>query len=302
MDSSIALLIGGAILLVIVAGALTLYANSRGSAFEKEGVQTDAEITNLRTQNVRGTFSNSTAYYVDYTYFTMYGQEKLRQGGHHQIGGGTYASLKVGDMIQIMVLPAHPDVSRPVSQYLDPAIERSNAIGCLWYALGVAAVLIVVSMIYLAQNKVTTGTGTNVVSTVRGGFLQEIHAAVDSRLAGWQASATKRPTRLSASDAGFGPGTEIREVFYGLCSVQGASHFYLIVFDNIIPGEQTDPTWMGEAYTYAPGVTNLEDCLPEGWRTIGGDKPVEGDWHVAYLVLPAQTPFYKLTAQPQDSR
>jgi hypothetical protein len=287
--NEIVILIIFAVLLVVVAGLVTLYAAPRRAAFDQKGVTVDAEVTNLDTRRIKGVIFNSTGYFVGYTYFV----DQVRQAGNYRISEYAFNQLKVGGTIQVRYLPDHPEISKPALTYLDSDVERSDNLSCLTYAGGVAAILIIVSLIYLAQGKPTTpgAASTSVMQT----DLKEIHTALDTKIPNWQQAATVRMVRLSASDAGFNANTDMREVDYGLCRTKNGDHFYLYVMHLVTTSETPDASWFAEAYIYLPDVTKVADCVPEGW-TVLGDKIIEGDWHQVYLSYPPQLPFYKLTA------
>lgn len=292
------LALGAAVLVVVLGGIVTVVVGPQGATFQQKGIATDAEITNLRTGWVKGWISSSKAYFVDYTYFAAPpGSEKVWQGSYHQISEWTYNHLQVGGTIQIRYLPDRPNVSLPDAKYLDPEIERKNRLSCFTYSISMAVGFGCVGVFFLAQGP-SKAPAVNQVAVVQNADLTEIHTALDSQLSGWQSSATTHQVRLSAADAGFSPSTQMREVYYGTCQSKGAAHFYLYVMNTIYTGQTPSPSWLGRAYTYTPGTTDVADCLPEGWSVVS-DKIVKGDWHDVLFNYPAQIPFYQLTATAQ---
>lgn len=281
------ILIALAVGIMVVAGLFSWYFMSLRSIFEQRGIAIVAEITNLDTRRVPGLVFSRRGYFVGYTYFVS---EGVRQAGNYQIRRAAYDQLKVGGTIKIRYMPEHPERSKPARMYLDDDAERGAATGCLWPASGAAIALCLIGMMSYsaAQNAVPTRSAAQSVSDA----LQEVHAALDTKIPGWQKSATKHTVRLSVTDAGFSSATAMREVYYGRCQT---NHFYTYILYFIWTEGTNGATWLGSAYAYLPDGDSARDCRPEGW-TISGDKPMEGAWHDVILVYPAQIPFYKLTA------
>ena len=104
--------------------------------------------------------------------------------------------------------------------------------------------------------------------------LDQIHAAIDPRLADWKRDAKIGHAEwLNASDAGFPANSNTRGVMYGYCDSD--ENFYVYVLNISEPG-----VWNADAegYAYVPN-TSPPYCFPAGWKIIDYVSAEESGWY-----------------------
>ncbi len=154
----------------------------------------------------------------------------------------------------------------------EPSTPEEQALG--WAILIV--LLLVVGGIWIA-NQIKEGNerradadATKTTQAITVQDLEEMHAALDSRLPVWQQVTDRQVHRASAEEAGFGPGSNTKEVDYGYCE---SGKFYVYVLEISRPERTYADT---EGYAYTPG-SNPRACHPSGWQIVSSDSAAK-DW------------------------
>lgn len=192
--------------------------------------------------------------------------------------------------------PSRSSWSYGSSQGDGPSSPEQQILG--WIVLGVMLLIVAGSwinnQIQASNARRQQAEATQTIQAITLQDLAEMHSALDSRIPEWKKISDGAVHRVSASDAGFKPDSNTKEVNYGYCT---GDYFYIYVIEESRPSGFTLAD--SEGYAYTPGSYPTA-CLPPNWNLVKVEEAAP-DWYFVTLSTSGATQAARGTNMPEPT-
>lgn len=164
-----------------------------------------------------------------------------------------------------------------------------------WIMIGIALVVLAVlwigNQINTANQRRSDENATATTQAITVKDLAQMHAALDQRIPDWRKVTDLDVHHISASDAGFGPADNTKEVVYGYCKT---GEFYVYILESSHPEASFADT---EGYAHTPDSNSARDCHPPNWTVVSEDY-AESHWYFVTLYTYSATSAARIALTP----